>query len=97
MVLTRPFDDYMNHGNFALCSVDFERFGWDEVEKIMLELNDLKISGFAVSIKDEKEPVHILNQLDEDIQFRGRIKSTCILGRPYLNSQNYGKSNQCVC
>ena len=47
----------MNHGNFALCSVDFERFGWDEVEKIMLELNDLKSSGFVVLLKDEKEPV----------------------------------------
>lgn len=239
VVLTRPFDDHMNHGNFAFCGVDFERFDWDEVEKIMLELNDLKISGFAVSIKDEKEPVperilnlaeelalplfqirwekasfvdlaqsignyiveennkanregdflynllfgydineryiekiaglfgmdfsiphrvgiivvdrvygdnlendehtynyymscmtkmisdmedatlfmnflnkgvilfpdyeddriikkleHILNQLDEDIQFRGRIKSTCILGRPYLNPQDYGKSYQ---
>lgn len=57
VVLTRPFDDHMNEGNFALCSVDFDRFDWDDVRSIMKELNDLKISGFAVSIKDEKEDI----------------------------------------
>lgn len=57
VVMTRPFDDHMNQGDFALCSVDFERFDWYEVEKIMRELNELQISGFAVSVKDEIEPV----------------------------------------
>lgn len=57
VVMTRPFDDHMNQGDFALCSVDFERFNWHEVERVMRELNALKISGFAVSVKDEIEPV----------------------------------------
>lgn len=67
VVLTRPFDDHMNQGDFAFCGVDFERFDWDEVEKIMRELNDLNISGFAVSIRDEREPVpeRILNTAEE--------------------------------
>lgn len=239
VVMSRPFADHMNQGDFALCSVDFKHFDWHEVEKVMRELNDLKISGFAVSIRDEIEPVpkrilklaeelslplfqirwekasfvdiaqsignyimeennkanrkgeflynllfgydineryiakiaglfgmdfsiphrvgiivvdrvygdnlendehtynyymscmtklisdmkdatlfmnflnkgvllfpdyeddriikqleHILNQLDDNTQFRERMKSTCILGRPYLNPQDYGKSYQ---
>ena len=67
VVMSRPFADHMNQGDFALCSVDFERFDWHEVEKVMRELNDLKISGFAVSIRDEIEPVpeHILKLAEE--------------------------------
>lgn len=57
VVMSRPFADHMNQGDFALCSVDFKHFDWHEVEKVMRELNDLKISGFAVSIRDEIEPV----------------------------------------
>ena len=44
-------------GDFALCSVDFEHFGWKEVSDAMRELDELKISGFAISIKDEREEV----------------------------------------
>lgn len=36
VVMTRPFADHMNAGDFALCSVDFERFGWAEVKSAML-------------------------------------------------------------
>lgn len=67
VVLTRPFDDHMNEGNFAMCSVDFDKFSWDDVRKIMVELNDLKISGFAVSIKNDAEeiPLDIIDLSDE--------------------------------
>lgn len=57
VVMTRPFADHMNAGDFALCSVDFEHFGWKEVSDAMRELDELKISGFAISIKDEREEV----------------------------------------
>lgn len=57
VVMTRPFDDHMNPGDFTLCGVEFERFDWKEVCKVMNELNDLGISGFAVSILDDREPV----------------------------------------
>lgn len=59
VVMTRPFADHMNAGDFALCSVDFDRFGWAEVKSAMRELDELKISGFAISIKDEREEVPV--------------------------------------
>lgn len=59
VVMTRPFADHMNAGDFALCSVDFEHFGWKEVSDAMYELDELKISGFAISIKDEREEVPV--------------------------------------
>ena len=59
VVMTRPFADHMNAGDFALCSVDFDRFGWTEVKNAMYELDELKISGFAISIKDEREEVPV--------------------------------------
>lgn len=57
VVMARPFDDHMNEGNFALFSLDFNKFHWEDVKSSIIELNDLKISGFAVSIKDDAEEI----------------------------------------
>ena len=57
MVQTRPFEEHMNQGNFALCVVDYVRFDLEEAQKAMEELYGLEISGFGISITDDKEPV----------------------------------------
>lgn len=57
MVQTRPFEEHMNQGNFALCVVDYVRFDLEEAQKAMEELYRLGISGFGVSITDDKESV----------------------------------------
>ena len=55
MVQTRPFNDHMNPGNFALIVVDYVRFTMESVFDVMTELNDLGISGLAVSIENDRE------------------------------------------
>ncbi|MCI7603465.1 MAG: PucR family transcriptional regulator ligand-binding domain-containing protein [Blautia massiliensis] len=35
MVQTRPFEEHMNQGNFALCVVDYVRFDLEEAGKAM--------------------------------------------------------------
>ncbi len=57
MVQTRPYRDHMNPGNFALIVVDYLRFNMDEAYDTMVELNDLGISGLAVSVVDDKEEI----------------------------------------
>ena len=57
MVQTRPFEEHMNQGNFALCVADYVRFDLEEAGKAMEELYGLEISGFGISITDDKEPV----------------------------------------
>ena len=57
MVQTRPFEEHMNQGNFALCVADYVRFDLEEAGKAMEELYGLGISGFGISITDDKEPV----------------------------------------
>ncbi|MGN0347478.1 MAG: PucR family transcriptional regulator [Lachnospiraceae bacterium] len=57
VVMTRPFQEHMNHGNFSLCVVDFERYDFEEAALAMEELNELGISGFAISVKDNREPI----------------------------------------
>lgn len=57
MVQTRPFEEHMNQGDFALCVVDYVRFDLEEAGKAMEELYGLGISGFGISITDDKEPV----------------------------------------
>lgn len=57
MVQTRPFEEHMNQGNFALCVIDYVRFDLEEAGKAMEELYGLGISGFGISITDDKEPV----------------------------------------
>lgn len=57
MVQTRPFEEHMNQGNFALCVVDYVRLDLEEAGKAMEELYGLGISGFGISITDDKEPV----------------------------------------
>ena len=57
MVQTRPYADHMNRGNFALIVVDNVRFDFEEVARSMEELNELGISGLAVSVVDDKEEV----------------------------------------
>ena len=48
LVQTRPFEEHMNRGNFALIVVDYIRFDFKEVRKAIDELNDLGISGLAI-------------------------------------------------
>lgn len=46
MVQTRPFEEHMNQGNFALCVVDYVRFDLEEAGKRMLgrlRSHDLRI------------------------------------------------------
>ncbi|MCR5742891.1 MAG: helix-turn-helix domain-containing protein [Lachnospiraceae bacterium] len=57
VVLTRPFEEHMNRGNFALMVVDFERYDFDEAIRAMVELDGLGISGLAVSVVEDSEPL----------------------------------------
>lgn len=57
MVQTRPYADHMNQGNFALIVVDYVRFDYEEAARSMEELNELGISGLAVSTVDDREDV----------------------------------------
>ena len=57
MVQTRPFDDHMNPGNFALIVIDNVRFTLASVMEVMEELNALGISGLAVSIEEDRESI----------------------------------------
>lgn len=67
LVQTRPYEDHMNQGNFALIVIDDVRFDFEELEKTMEELNTLGISGLAVSIKDDREmiPDRIIKRAEE--------------------------------
>ncbi|MCM1467248.1 MAG: helix-turn-helix domain-containing protein [Alistipes sp.] len=57
LVQTRPYSDHMNQGNFALIVVDYVRFDFDEVRRSMEELNELGISGLAISVDEDREPI----------------------------------------
>ena len=57
MVQTRPYADHMNQGNFALIVVDYVRYDLDEAARSLEELNELGISGLAVSVADDREEV----------------------------------------
>ncbi len=67
LVQTRPYEEHMNRGNFALIVVDYIRFDFKEVRKAMIELNELGISGLAISVVDDKEsiPKSIIKKADE--------------------------------
>ena len=57
LVQTRPFDDHMNPGNFALIVIDDVRFTLASIPDVMVELNELGISGLAISIEDDRETI----------------------------------------
>ncbi len=67
LVQTRPYEEHMNQGNFALIVVDYVRFDFKEVKRSLEELNDLGISGLAISVIDDKEkiPKSIIKKADE--------------------------------
>lgn len=67
LVQTRPYEDHMNQGNFALIVVDHLRFDFEEVGRTMVELNTLGISGIAVSVVDDREkiPEYIIKKAEE--------------------------------
>ena len=67
LVQTRPYDEHMNQGNFALIVVDNVRFDFKEVFKSIDELNDLGISGLGISVVDDKEkiPKKIIKKADD--------------------------------
>ena len=57
MVQTKPYADHMNPGNFALIVVDYLRFDMKDAFDAMIELNELGISGLAISVVDDKEMI----------------------------------------
>lgn len=57
MVQTRPFEEHMNPGNFALIVIDNVRFTLHVLPDIMMELNELGISGLAISIENDNEKI----------------------------------------
>ncbi len=63
---TKPYEDHMNQGNFALIVVDDIRFTIEKAFDAMNELYELGISGCAISIKDDRieVPAYFLNQAD---------------------------------
>lgn len=67
LVQTRPYEDYMNYGNFALIVIDNVRFDFGELKKTMEELSGLGISGLAVSVEDDREmiPDRIIKRAEE--------------------------------
>ncbi len=48
-VQTKPYEEHMNPGNFALIVVDYLRFDIEKTFETMVELNALGISGLAIS------------------------------------------------
>lgn len=54
---TKPYRDHMNQGNFALVVVDYVRFDLEEAYEAMLELSELGISAYAISVVDDREPI----------------------------------------
>lgn len=66
-VQTKPYNDHMNPGNFALIVIDYVRFTFEEAYDAMLELNDLGISGLGISVTDDKEkiPEKLINKAKE--------------------------------
>ena len=63
-VQTKPYDDHMNPGNFALIVIDYLRFSFKEAYEAMMELNELGISGLAISVVNDQEeiPEKMLNK-----------------------------------
>lgn len=57
MVQTKPYEDHMNQGNFAMIVVDYIRFDFKEVASTIEELYNLGISGLAISVVDDREPI----------------------------------------
>ena len=57
MVQTRPYEDHMNRGNFALIVIDYVRFDFDEAYRTMEELNQLGISGLGISVVNDVEKI----------------------------------------
>ncbi|MBO7135194.1 MAG: PucR family transcriptional regulator ligand-binding domain-containing protein, partial [Spirochaetaceae bacterium] len=66
-VQTKPYSDHMNPGNFALIVIDDVRYSFETAYDAMLELNDLGISAFGISVVDDREkvPEKLLNKAIE--------------------------------
>ena len=64
---TKPYSDHMNQGNLALVVIDNVRFNLESAYETMLELYDLGISAYALSIVDDKEkiPQYFIDKADE--------------------------------
>ena len=63
----KTYKDYVSRGNFALIIIDDVYFNFDEAIKTMEELNELGISGLAVSIVEDKEmiPQRMIDRAEE--------------------------------
>ena len=67
MVQTRPFEEHMNQGNFALCVIDYVRYDFKEALKAMNELYEIGISGFGISVMEDREeiPAEMIDRANE--------------------------------
>lgn len=54
---TKPYEDHMNQGNFALVVVDDVRFTLEQAYDAMVELFELGISAYAISVIDDREDI----------------------------------------
>lgn len=54
---TRPYEDHMNQGNFTLVVIDYVRFNMEQAYETMNELAELGISGYAISVIEDREEV----------------------------------------
>ena len=57
LVQTKPYKEHMNPGNFALLVVDYLRFTMEQAYDTMIELNELGISGLAISVENDREAI----------------------------------------
>lgn len=99
---TKPYADHMNQGNFALVVVDYVRFDLEEAYQAMLELYELRISAYALSIVDDREPVpqKFLDKADElklpffYVRWEGAsfVDIDQSIGCLLLESENQGKT-----
>ena len=86
LVQTKPYKDHMNPGNFALLVVDYKRFSMDEAYDAMVELNELGISGFAISVVEDREetPQRMTRLMSSSCRcfiYGGRVPPLLILRR----------------
>lgn len=57
IVQGKPYELQMNRGDFALLQIDYINYDMTSVFETMLELHDLGISGMAVSVIEDQEPI----------------------------------------
>lgn len=57
IVQGKPYELQMNRGDFALLQIDYINYDMKSTSETMQELHDLGISGMAVSVIEDQEPI----------------------------------------